>query len=409
MKIGRVVPPAAAPLGWRDLGHGLSGLFFPEQALRRLEGELRASLGVDHVFLVSSGTAALTLTLMALRARSRRVEVVIPAYTCFTVPAAVVRAGLQPVLCDINPRTLDYDFGELERVLTDRTLCVVAHHLFGIPADIARTRAVCSPRKIRVIEDAAQAMGGTSKGRPLGTLGDVGIFSLGRGKNITCGGGGIIVTTDHRVAASISHLTRGLRLPTRGATLKRWTTVAVMTSFIHPRLYWMAAAIPGLGLGRTIFPTRIPLERMSGLQAGLLRHWRARLRQGNRARAHNATDLGRRIGHRPQLSIPYLRLPMVLRTPEERERLVAISRRRGLGMSTVYPTPVNAIPELRSTFAGQTYPAAQYLAERLVTLPTHHWVCERDRQAIAACVQAIATAPLANVPQPVPTERRSVA
>jgi hypothetical protein len=72
MKIGRKVPPAAAPIVWNDLWHGAIGIVFAEQSIRRFEEEIRAHFGVRHAFLVSSGTAALTLTLMGLRSTSPR-------------------------------------------------------------------------------------------------------------------------------------------------------------------------------------------------------------------------------------------------------------------------------------------------------------------------------------------------
>ena len=78
--------------------------------------------------------------------------------------------------------------------MTDETLCVLAIHLFGIPANLDRIKKLCRKKDIFIVEDAAQAMGGEYKGGMLGTIGDVGFYSLGRGKNITCGSGGIIVT-----------------------------------------------------------------------------------------------------------------------------------------------------------------------------------------------------------------------
>src|SRR5436309_1199496 len=160
MRIGRTLPPAAAPLGWIDLWHGAAGALSPATSRRRVEEQIRRRFGVRHVFLVSSGTAALTLSLKALRSLSGRTEVVIPAYTCYSVAAAVEKAGLRPVLCDIDPSTFDFDHALLERTLGANTLCVIAHHLFGVPSDIERIRAVCSARGIFVVEDAAQAMGG---------------------------------------------------------------------------------------------------------------------------------------------------------------------------------------------------------------------------------------------------------
>ena len=70
-------------------------------------------------------------------------------------------------------------------------------------------------------------------------------------------------------------------------------------------------------------------------------------------------------------------------TPQEKERLFALSQKRGLGLAVAYPTPVNDIPEIRSAFVGQRFPAARMVSERLLTLPTHHWLTDDDRRAIA--------------------------
>ena len=397
MRIGRTVPPAAAPLGAADLWHGLAGMFSRGRSIQALEDEIRRHFGVRHVFLVSSGTAALTLTLMALRSLSPRKDVLIPAYTCPSVPAAVVKAGLRPVLCDIDPTTFDFDHALLEQTLGAETLCVVAHHLFGIPSDIARIRALCAARGAFVVEDAAQAMGAEAEGRALGTLGDVGIFSLGRGKNITCGSGGVIVTRSDGIAGAIDRRYRQVGVPTPAEVVKDFIRLALMALFIRPRLYWIPAGLPFLRLGQTVYPREIPLRRLSGMKAGLLRNWRSRLARSNRLRAESATYFSQRlpVPLRRRASHPYLRLPIVVASAQERERLRAVSQERGLGLSIAYPTPVNEIPEIRIAFDGQRFPSAQSVAERLLTIPTHHWLRERDKRAIAECVgtAAIATRP----------------
>jgi perosamine synthetase len=386
MKVGRTVPPAAAPLGWEDLRNAVAGFLYPERATRALEEEIRQHFGVRDVFLVSSGTAALVLTLRALRSLSRRSEVVLPAYTCFSVPAAVLAAGLKPVLCDITPLTFDFDHELLARTLSDDTLCVIAHHLFGVPSDVARTRALCRRRGIVVVEDAAQAMGAESSGRQLGTLGDIGIFSLGRGKNITCGSGGIIVTRSDELGAAIARHYADVRMPPAGEALKDFLEIVLMAVFIRPRLYWIPAALPFLRLGQTIFPRRIPMRRLSGLKTGMLRHWQRRLAQSNRIRCESVEYFTRRLPLHLAggSSHPYLRLPILADTPAEKERLHARSRARGLGLSVAYPTPVNEIPEVRVVINGERFPCARRVADRLVTIPTHHLVSERDKQAITA-------------------------
>jgi dTDP-4-amino-4,6-dideoxygalactose transaminase len=349
-----------------------------------LEEEIRGHFGVGHVFLVSSGTAALTLTLIALRTLSPRTEVVIPAYTCFSVPAAVLKAGLRPVLCDINPATFDYDYSLFEQTLNANTLCVISHHLFGVPSDIEKARAFCQAGRIFLVEDAAQAMGVEDRGRKLGTLGDVGIFSLGRGKSITCGSGGIILTNSAPIAGTIARDYARLETPGVTDVLKEFVQLVLMTVFIRPPLYWIPAALPFLRLGDTVFPKDIPLKRLSGLKAGLLRSWRTRLTQSNRTRAETATYFSQRLPFRLAhgASHPYLRLPVLVATPHQRERIRSLSQQRGLGLSAAYPTPINEIPEIRSSFNGERFPSARRVAESLLTLPTHHWLSEKDKRAI---------------------------
>lgn len=382
------MPPAAAPIAWNDLWHGAAGMVFPRRYIRRLEEQLRRLFGVRHVVLVSSGTAALTLTLMALKEMSRRTEVVIPAYTCFSVPAAVLKAGLRPVLCDINPDTFDFDHVLLERTLNANTLCVVAHHLFGIPSDIERTRTLCRARGLFVVEDAAQAMGVESNGRGLGTLGDAGIFSLGRGKPITCGSGGVIVTNSDRLADAVGRRCRELAAPRLAETARDFVLIALMAVFIRPRLYWLPAALPFLGLGQTIFPKHVALKRLSGMKAGVLHDWPARLSASNRIRSSAAADLSRRLSIRLASgpSHPYLRLPIFAATPDERDRIYLRSQRDGLGLSVAYPTPINEIPEICAAFNGECFPSARRVADHLLTIPIHQWLSEQDKHAIAGCV-----------------------
>jgi dTDP-4-amino-4,6-dideoxygalactose transaminase len=298
------------------------------------------------------------------------------------------------VLCDIDPSTFDFDHALLEQALGADTLCVLAHHLFGIPSDIERIRALCSVRGIFVVEDAAQAMGAEDRGRHLGTLGDVGIFSLGRGKNITCGSGGIIVTRSDEIAAVIAGECRQLEAPGPTEPLRELLQLVLMAVFIRPRLYWIPAALPFLRLGQTIYPRRIRMQRLSGMHAGLLRAWRSNLARSNRIRSETATYFSRRLplplANGP--SHPYLRLPVYAASAGARDRIYAFSQERGLGLAVAYPTAINEIPEVRVAFEGQHFPSAQAVAERLLTIPTHHWLSEKDKRAIADCVGAMTDA-----------------
>src|SRR5712691_9904359 len=220
VKVRRTLPPAAAEVTAGALLRAAAGIVAGERYRHRVESELKYYFGVRYVFLTSSGQAALTLILGALKGLTGRRQVVIPAYTCFSVPAAVIRAGLDVRICDIDPTTFDFDYGCLETTITPQTLCVVPTHLFGLPSDVPRVARMCEKHGVFVVEDAAQAMGGRYHDRLLGTIGDVGFFSLGRGKTITCGSGGIIVTNSDRIAEAIARHYANLEDPSIRETLR---------------------------------------------------------------------------------------------------------------------------------------------------------------------------------------------
>jgi dTDP-4-amino-4,6-dideoxygalactose transaminase len=108
LKVGKTISPAAAPVSARDLFRGISGLF-GDGYLGKLEDEIRGYFGSEFVFLASSGKAALFLILKGLSLLRSRKKVLIPAYTCYSVPSAIVKSGLEIALCDVDPETLDFE------------------------------------------------------------------------------------------------------------------------------------------------------------------------------------------------------------------------------------------------------------------------------------------------------------
>jgi dTDP-4-amino-4,6-dideoxygalactose transaminase len=384
MKFQRTIPPAAAPMNGKDLLHGLAGTFLGGRYLKRIEREMKEYFGVRHIFFVSSGKAAMTLILAALKGLSAKKQVVIPAYTCFSVPSAIVKAGLEIALCDIDSATLDFDYGLLGKTIGPDTLCVIPTHLFGIPSDVERINKLCRDREIFVVEDAAQAMGGTQNGKMLGTIGDVGFFSLGRGKNITCGSGGVIVTNSDRIAGAMAGLYSKLPETTALETLKEFVLVTLMALFIRPALYWFPEGLPFLKLGQTEFHPDFPMKKLSGMKAGLLRNWREHLEQSGHDRAETAAYFHERIGLKRvrESAVSYLRFPVIMENRGIRDRIYSLSRNRGLGISLMYPTAINEIREIRANFTGKAFPSASGIAEELLTLPTHQFLSEDDKEGI---------------------------
>ena len=149
-------------------------------------------LGVQHVRMSGSGTAALYAGLIGLGVGPGD-QVVVPAYGSISTSLAVLRCGAIPVLADVD-QSLTLCPEDLERRLTKQTRAVVAVHVLGLPCDMRRIIAVARKHRLRIIENARQAAGGGYHGKSLGTFGHAGAFSFGSRSHLTCGEGGALVT-----------------------------------------------------------------------------------------------------------------------------------------------------------------------------------------------------------------------
>lgn len=368
----------------------------PDAVRDALRERLRARLGGGDVFFVSSGRAALTLILRVLRRQAgpERDEVVVPAYTCFSVPSAIVRAGLRVAPCDVDLRSLDFDESMLAQVVSRRTLCVVPNHLFGFAARLDGVCAAAASVGASVVEDAAQAFGATAGEKPIGTIGDAGFFSLGRGKPLTSVEGGVIVAREGTalagaIGAEVAQLRRPPRVP--AAVLAKAIGHAL---FLPPRRFDLACRLPFVRLGESIFSPDFAFGGLSPFQAGLALVLLSRQDSVTRTRRRNARALTEALGRAPSLQAPvvfpgsepaYLRLPVIAPSAEAREHLYAALQAFQLGASRMYPTAITEIAALRPHLASgaRLCPQARDLARRLLTLPTHPFVAPGDLDTMA--------------------------
>ncbi len=168
----------------------------PEK-VRDFEEAFARYMGVRFALGVTSGTAALDCAMAALGIGPGD-EVIVPAYTWWSDYTCVVHAGALPVFADID-RSLTLDPADFARKITPRTRAVIAVHLLGGPCDMEAILSVARAHRVAVVEDCAQCVGGSYRGRRLGGLGDVGIYSFQINKTITAGEGGALVTNDPRL------------------------------------------------------------------------------------------------------------------------------------------------------------------------------------------------------------------
>jgi len=160
----------------------------------QLEKEFGAYVGVPYALATSSGTGALVSCLMGAGLKPGD-EIIVPAYTFVATYSAAIFVGLMPVLTEID-ESLDIDPADIERRITPKTRAIMPVHMLGNPCDMDAIMAIARKHKLLVIEDACQAAGASYKGRKVGSIGDMGGFSLNVFKTITAGDGGLVATSN---------------------------------------------------------------------------------------------------------------------------------------------------------------------------------------------------------------------
>lgn len=227
---------------------------------------------------------------------------------------------------------------------------------------------------VYLIDDAAQAMGARYKGAWVGTLGDAGLFSFSRGKNITTVDGGVIITDQTEIAGAIAE---GDLQPT--SKLQQWVLIVkagILSLLLKPYLYWIPQKLPSLKLGISVFDPDFPMQRFTGCQAAIGRRMLLRLQEINTRRCKVASlyRLGGWETVRPINGAEpvFLRFPALLVDGCQVDDPVH-------GIVVSYPTPLGEINSLRPHVRSSSiFPGAISLASRMRTLPTHEHVTDRD-------------------------------
>lgn len=180
-----------------------SGVYIGGAEVEALEKEIAALTGARFAISVANGTDALTLALEAAGIGAGD-EVITTAFTFFATAEAIVRCGAVPVFADIDPDTFNLNPDEVEAKVTARTKAILPVHIFGQPADMDALQLIAERHNLLIIEDACQAIGAAYKGRPVGSIGDVGCISFFPTKNLGgYGDGGIVVTNNEELADRI--------------------------------------------------------------------------------------------------------------------------------------------------------------------------------------------------------------
>ncbi len=164
--------------------------------VREFEKKTSTFFKSKHVLAVTSGTAAIKIALKALSVKPGD-EVITQAFNFIATIEAIIDVGAKPVLVNID-KTLNMDIKDLKKKITKKTKVVLPVHMLGYPCDMQNIKKICKQKKIKILEDNCESIGGKYEKKFLGTIGDIGVLSLDFGKTITTGEGGLILTNNSK-------------------------------------------------------------------------------------------------------------------------------------------------------------------------------------------------------------------
>jgi dTDP-4-amino-4,6-dideoxygalactose transaminase len=331
------------------------------------ESEVGRALEIPHVVGVSSGTDALIVALMALGVGAGD-EVVTSPYSFFATAGSIVRLGARPVFVDIDPSSYNLDPSAVRAAITPRTKAIMPVHLFGQCADMDPILAAAEAAGVPVIEDAAQAIGATYRGRMAGSMGLAGCFSFFPSKNLGAfGDAGMVTTGDAAFAARI-------RLLRAHGAERQYHHRLVGGNF---RIDALQAAV-----------LRVKLPHLPG--------WSEQRRANARRYRHlfDAAGLSGRVV--PPVETPaasHIYNQFIIRIPD-RDRVRAALADEGVGSAVYYPIPFH----LQECFADLGYmpgafPEAEAAARETLALPIYPELSEaQQHHVVAALDHALAVA-----------------
>lgn len=396
----RHLPPTAVEIEWDDIRSGISALINPGSSLGEFRQSIQEETGSTDCELVSSGRSALALILTGLKQLSNRTKVILPAYSCSTVVQSILAAELTPVFCDLSREDLDLDREHLQQLIDDEVLAVIPTHLYGLAQDILDLVELGRDHGFFVIEDAAQSFGARFGDNWVGSIGDVGFFSLGRGKCIPSGHGGVILANEHCGAAISNAVHNHVKFKANRdpGSLLGFIAYAVAT---RPFSWWFIDRSPfnpaDQGMDLAGLPA-IDHHSMSAVQAGIGNSIFARSQSINSMWRENANQIINVLCefdfiHFPKISPEaepvFLRLPFIVSNKINGAFLFKALKQQGIGISKSY---FRTLPDLYADQLAvnpRDYPGANHIAECLYTLPTHSYLNERDIKNIVKTFQSL--------------------
>jgi dTDP-4-amino-4,6-dideoxygalactose transaminase len=342
---------------WEELNQAIQGVlrstrFIMGPNVRAFEEETARYLGVKYAIAVNSGTDALIIGLRAAGI-GPEAEVITTPFTFYATAEAVSVTGATPVFVDVDPETYNIDPRRIESAITARTKAILPVHLYGQGARMDEILNLARHYGLKVIEDVAQAFGGSYRGQKLGSLGDVGCFSFYPSKNLGAYGDGGLITTNDADCAELARMLRN-----HGS--KR--------VYYHEQLGYNS--------------------RLDELQAAILRVKLPHLDEWNEGRRRAAVRYNGLFAAVPEVITPYEPSEInhvyhqytIRITNGQRDQVKRHLDQAGIGAMLYYPTPLHRLPYYERT--APKLPVAEVLAKEVISLPIGPWLEGTDQEAV---------------------------
>lgn len=340
--------------------------FISGKAVTEFEAAFADYAQAKHAIGVSSGTDALLIAMQALGLGAGD-EVIAPSHTFIATVAPMIQLGIKPVFVDIDPQTYNIDPALIEAAITPKTKAIAPVHLYGQPANMTAIAEIAEKHNLHILEDAAQAHGGSWAGKPVGSWGDITGFSFYPGKNLgAAGDAGGIITNDDDLAAKMRLLLN------HGSE----------TKYKHSMIGYNA--------------------RMDGLQGAVLRVKLNHIVQWTeQRRAHAATynalladhnDIIKPIEADDAYHVYHL---YVVQVPGDRDAVFDFMRDNGVGVGIHYPIPCHLQPALAELgYKEGDFPHTEAAAKQIISLPIFPELTqEQMERVVEVLAQAVSRVP----------------
>lgn len=334
-----------------------SGQFIMGKDVAELESEIAAYLGVKHAVACASGTDALQIAMMAMDIGPGD-EVITSPFTFVATAETIGILGAKPVYVDIDPRTYNLDASLIEAAITPRTKAIIPVHLYGQPAAMDEIMRIARARGLKVIEDSAQGLGASYRGKKVCSIGDCGCISFFPSKNLGAfGDGGMIVTDDAALADRLR------MVAAHGSRVRYYHEILGVNS----RLDTIQAAILRVK-ARHLDAWNAERRRAAARYTALL--------AGTPAVTPYCAPEGEHIFHQYTIRVP------------ERDALDARLKERGIPHAVYYPVPLH----LQKAFAMSGYhegdfPVTEQACREVLSLPMHTELTEEQQQHVCTTIK----------------------